>query len=96
MIRKMKIGIYCNFIADILKKVFWKCLLSSPVPNIYFLSKLLYLIGCHGNQKAQFAKNIKKINFSEAIWRMNVKLCRNVHSISFYKIIVFIAVAYAF
>ena len=36
--------------------------MSGPLSNIhmYFLSKLLNLIGCHGNQKAEFAKNIKK------------------------------------
>ena len=48
------------------------------------------LIGCHGNQKAEFAKKYSKIN-SEAIWEIKLKLCRNVHSISFYKGIVFIA-----
>ena len=56
---KMKIGIYCYFIADILMtKVFETCLLSGTLPNIYFLSKPLNLIGFHDNQKAQFAKNI--------------------------------------
>ena len=54
---KMKIGIYCYFIADILTKVFQKCLLSGPLPNIYFLSKTLNFIG---NQTAKFVKNIKK------------------------------------
>ena len=34
--------------------------LSGPLPNAYILSKPLNLIGCHGNQKAQFVKNIKK------------------------------------
>ena len=57
---KMKIGIYCYFIADILTKDFMKCLMSGSLPNIYFLSKPLNLIGCHGNQKAEFAKNIQK------------------------------------
>ena len=32
--------------------------MSGPLPNIYFLSKPHSLIGCHGNQKAEFAKNI--------------------------------------
>ena len=55
---KMKIGI----IADILTQVFRhiKILLTGPLPNIYFLSKTLNLIGCHGNQKAKFAKQIFK------------------------------------
>ena len=33
---------------------------SGPLSNVYFLSKPLNLIGCHGNQKAKFAKNIQK------------------------------------
>ena len=37
-------------------KHFQKCSLSSPLPNISFLSKPLNLIGCHGNQKAKFEK----------------------------------------
>ena len=41
-------------------------LMSCHLPNIYFLSKPLNLIGCHGNQKAEFAKNIQ-LN-SEAIY----------------------------
>ena len=55
--RKKKFGVYCYFIADILSKDFWKCLLSGSLLNMYFLSKPLNLIGCHGNQKAKFAKN---------------------------------------
>ena len=35
---------------------FYKCLLSGPLPNMYFLSNPLDLIDCHGNQKAQFTK----------------------------------------
>ena len=31
---KVKIGIYCFFIADILTNVFQNCLLSGPLPNI--------------------------------------------------------------
>ena len=50
----------------------------------------------HGNQKAKFVKNIKKINSSEAIWVIKLKLCRNVHSISLYRIFFFfIATAFA-
>ena len=30
-----------------------------PLPNIYLLSKPLNLIGYHGNQKAELAKNIQ-------------------------------------
>ena len=57
---KIKIGLTCYFIADILKKVFLNCLLSGPLPSKYILSKPLNLIGYHGNQKAKFVKNIKK------------------------------------
>ena len=61
IIEKLKVAFIA--ISDILTKVFlffFKCLLSGPLPNIYFLFKPLNLIGCHGNQKAQFEKNIKK------------------------------------
>ena len=56
---KVKIEIYCYLSAD-MTKVLQKCLLGGPLPNIYLLSKPLHLIGCHDNQKAQFAKNIQK------------------------------------
>ena len=72
-----------------MKKFFRNVLLSGPLPNIYFLSKPLNSIGCHGNQKAQFAHKKSKINSSEAICGIKLKLCRNVHSISFYKSVVF-------
>ena len=41
-------------------RYFDKSLLSGPLPNIYFLSKLLSLICFHVNQKATFAKDVKK------------------------------------
>ena len=63
--------------------------MRGPLQNIYFLSKPLDLIGWHGNQKAEFAKNIEK-----STQKLSGS-CRNVHSIRFYKSIVFIAVAYA-
>ena len=46
--------------------------------------------GCHGNQKAYFAKNIKKSTPQKLYGGMKLKLSRNFHSISFYKIIVFL------
>ena len=49
------------------------------------LSKPLYLIDCHGNQKAEFAKNIQKSTPQNLYWGIKLKLCRNVHSISLYK-----------
>ena len=63
---KMKIGIYCYFIADILTKLLQKSL-SGPLPNISFVLKRLNLIGCHGNRKTNFAKNYYKINSLEAV-----------------------------
>ena len=40
-------------------QIFWyvlqKCSLSSPLPNLSFLSKPFNLIGCHSNRKAKFA-----------------------------------------
>ena len=37
---KMKIGIYCYLIADILTKLLQKCPLSGPLQNISFLARL--------------------------------------------------------
>ena len=56
----MEIGIYCYLTADIVTEVLKKCSLSIPLPTIWILSKLLNLIGCHGNRKAKFAKKYKK------------------------------------
>ena len=53
---KVEIGIYCYLTADILTEVLQKCSLSSSQQTIWLLSKPLNLIGCHGNQKAKFAK----------------------------------------
>ena len=41
-------------------KTLQNCSLSGPLPNISFLLKGLNLIGCYGNRKAKFAKNIFK------------------------------------
>ena len=70
------------------------CSLSSPLLTLSILSKLLNLIGCHGNRKAKFAKIFGKIIFSEAIREMKLKLRRNVHNISLYKILFFIVVVH--
>ena len=82
---KVKAGLYCYLIADISTKVIQRCSLSSPLPNIWMLSKPLNLIGCHGNRKDIFAKKYSKIISSETIRGMELKLCRNVHNISLYK-----------
>ena len=58
---KMKIGIYCSPIAGIWAKVLQKCSLKSPLPSIWILSKLLNLIGCHGNRKAELAKKYRNL-----------------------------------
>ena len=92
---KVKIGLYCYVTANILKNILLKYSLSSPLPNISFLSYLLNLIGCHGNRKAKLEKKYSKIISSEAIRGIKLKLCRNVHNISLYKIgVFFIAVAH--
>ena len=56
----MKIGIYCYLTAGNLTNVLQIYSLSSPLPNISFLSKLLNLIGRHRNQNAKFVKKYKK------------------------------------
>ena len=81
----MKNAIYCYLNAGILTKVLQKYSLSSPLPNISFLSKPLNLIGCHGNQKAKFEKKYSKLIYSEAIRGIKLKLCKNVHNIPLQK-----------
>ena len=54
-----EIGVYFCVIADILTKNLQKCSWSSPLQTIWILSKLLILIGCHGNRNVKFSK--KKI-----------------------------------
>ena len=53
---KVEIGIYFCVTADILTKVLQKCSWSSALQTIWILSKLLILIGGHGNRKAKFSK----------------------------------------
>ena len=88
---KVKVALYFYLIADILTKKFQKCSLSSPLPNIWILSKPLNLIGCHhlGNWKDKSAKFFWKIISAEAIRGMKLKLCRNVHNSILYKVYVF-------
>ena len=83
---KVKVGLYFYLTADSLTKVLQKCALSNSLPNIWILSKLLNLIGCHGNRKAKFVNKFSKFISSEAI-RLGVKLkiCRNVDNINLYK-----------
>ena len=87
---------HCLFIFFIcyVDKKLQKYSLSSPLPNISFLSKPLNLICCHGNQKAKFEKQYSEIISSEAIRGIKLKLCRNFHNISPYNNDVSIAVAH--
>ena len=74
-------------LSDILTKGFTEflCSWSSPLLTLLILSKLLNMIGCHGNRKAKFAKKNWKIINSEAIREMKLKLRRNVHNITLIK-----------
>ena len=80
---KVKIEIYCFIIADSLTEMF---VARSP-------TKPLNLIGCHGNETVKCSKHYLKINSSEAIREIKLKLHRIVRNISFYKNTVFIAIA---
>ena len=57
----------------------------SPLRFIWILSRSLNLIGCHGNIKGKFSKKYSKINSSEAVWGIKLKLCRIVSNNSLYK-----------
>ena len=57
---KVEIGIYFCVTADILTNVLQKCSWSSPLQIIWFLSKSLILIGCHGNLNVKFSEKIFK------------------------------------
>ena len=81
---KVKIEIYCYLIADILTKIFQECSWSSPLQTILILSKLLIMIGCHGNRNIKFKKKYSKIFFLEVIRGMKLKLCINVCLIILY------------
>ena len=86
---KVKTGLYYYLTADILTKVLQKCSFSSPLTCISFFSNPLSLIGCHGDQKAKLANNIKKSSISsEAIRGIKLKLCRTVHNISLYNCVI--------
>ena len=56
IMEKVKVGLYFYLTADIFTEVFQKCSLSSPLTNIWILSKPLNLIGCYGNRNDKFAK----------------------------------------
>ena len=52
---KVKIGLYCYLITDILTKFY-----RNALPNISVLSKPLNLITCHGNRNSKFVKKYSK------------------------------------
>ena len=90
---KVKIGKYCYFIAEILTNVLRKYLLSGSLPNIFFGSNLsLSLIGCYGNLKA---KSEKKKSTLQKLYK-KAELCRNIRSISLYKIFFFYFILFFF
>ena len=63
-----------------------KCFLISPLRFIWILSKSLNLIDCHSNIKDKFSKHYSKINSSEAVRGIKLKLCRIVSKNGLYKI----------
>ena len=81
---------HCRYFDNVLQK----CPLGSPLPNIWLLSKWLNLIGCLSNQSLNLRKEYSKIIYSEAVWGMKLKRCRNVHNHSGLTKCVFIAVAH--
>lgn len=61
-----------------------KCFRSSSLWVLWIWSKLLNLIGCHGNINGNFLKKILKICFSDGINGMKLIHCIQVHDISLY------------
>ena len=55
---KEEIDNFFCLIGDILIFFSQKCLLSSPLSFIRFLSKSVYLIGCQGGKRVNFRKNV--------------------------------------
>ena len=87
----MEICNFCRFIEDIEILFLHKCLLSSPPRIRQLLSKRLHSFGCYSNVKDKFSKKYSKIFFSEAVWRMKLKLCIHAYDISLYKVLVAMA-----
>ena len=56
----IKVGLYFYLTADILTKVLQKCSLSSPLPNIWILSKPLNLIVAMATEKLILRTNFQK------------------------------------
>ena len=77
----MKLLSHCRYFDNSFTKIVPRVVLY---PTYYCVKTKL--IGCHGNQNAEFAKKYSEIK---------LKLCRNVYKISLCKNVVCIAVAYA-
>ena len=92
----MKVGLHFYLTAAVLTKILPKCSLSSPLPNIWILSKPLNLIGHHGNRNAKFVEIKSKPISSETISGMKLELCRNVHNINLYKIMLLLLLLICF
>ena len=73
--------------ADILTNKLQKCSLSTPLTNIWILSKPLNCL-----RKKQYSKIIS----SEAIRGMKLQLCGNVHNISLYNVFFFLLLLFFF
>ena len=71
---KMKIGIYCNFIADILTKVFTMFVEWSAIKHILFAQTSLFDWLSWQPKGSICEIYLKQINSSEAIWGMKLKL----------------------
>ena len=82
------VGLYFYLTADILTKVFQKCSLSSPLPNIWICPNCWIWLVAMATKRIISRKDIKIIS-SEAIRGMKLKLCRSVHNISLYKLFSF-------
>ena len=93
---KMKIGIYCCLIADILTKVLQKWSFSGLLQSIPFFCNLLIWLVTVVTKRQNLRKDIKKSTPQKLFGGLEkLKLCRIVSSNSLYKNIVvfFIAVA---
>ena len=82
----MKIGIYCCLIADILTKKNTEMFIewSSTKHTIFVVTSLFDWLPWQPKGKI-YEKNIEKINSSEAVLGIKLKLCRIVSNISIYK-----------
>ena len=91
---KMKIGIYCHLIADFFTKHY------RNVPWVFLYQNAFFVITSSFDWLPWqpigkvCEKYLKKINSSEAVWGIKLKLCSIVSNISLYKIVIFIAVAH--